>query len=188
MVNLIIQRTSAAALVTLGLLAWSDMAPADQGINPADLKFSSADLIFKVDNLAGAVINLEVKETETEIKIELAGDVLFDFDKADIRKAAEPVLENVADLIKKYPKAVGRIEGHTDSKGDDNYNMRLSQKRAESIKQWLQNTARIDASKITTKGFGETKPTAPNSAADGSDDPDGRQKNRRVEIIVQKKA
>lgn len=155
-------------------------------VNPADLVFKNADLIFKSENLAGAVSDLQVKENETEVRIELSGDVLFDFDKWDIRKEAEPVLANVGELVKKYPKSSGKIEGHTDSKGADDYNMRLSQKRADSVKNWLVAQAQLNGSRFTTRGFGETKPAVPNSTLDGSDDPQGRQKNRRVEIVIRK--
>lgn len=170
-----------------GLGGTSQSLHAEPYINPVDLQFNQIDLIFKVEKLAGSVLDLEVKETDTEVRIELSGDVLFDFDKWDIRKEAEPVLTNVGEIIKKYSASKGQIEGHTDSKGADDYNMRLSQKRAESVKQWLVARANLNGGKFTTRGWGETKPAAPNAAPDGSDDPAGRQKNRRVEITVRKK-
>lgn len=173
--------------IVLALLGSSAPLYAAPQINPVDLSFKTVDLIYKTENLKGAVIDLEVKETETEVKIELSGDVLFDFDKWDIRKEAEPVLANVGEIIKKYPASKGEISGHTDSKGADDYNMNLSRKRAESVKKWLVASANLNAGKFSTRGLGETKPAVPNSAPDGSDDPDGRQKNRRVEILVRKK-
>jgi len=144
------------------------------------------DLIFRVENLKGATQELEVKETETEIRIELSGDILFDFDKWNIRPAAEPVLQKVADVIKQYSNATVLIEGYTDSKGSDSYNLRLSDRRAVSVKDWLVKKGGVSNKKMTTKGWGEAKPVAPNTNPDGSDNPEGRQKNRRVEITVKK--
>jgi len=144
------------------------------------------DIIFRVENLKGTTQDIEIKETETEIRIELSGDVLFDFDKWDIRKEAEPVLESVADVIKEYPNASVLIEGYTDSKGSDSYNLKLSQNRANSVKDWLVKKGGISGKIMTTKGWGEAKPVAPNENKDGSDNPEGRQKNRRVEITVKK--
>ena len=144
------------------------------------------DLIFRVENLKGATQDIEVKETETEIRIELSGDILFDFDKWNIRPAAEPVLTQVAEVINQYPDAAVLIEGYTDSKGSDSYNLRLSDKRAASVKDWLVRRGRVGNKKMTTKGWGEANPVAPNENADGSDNPEGRQKNRRVEITVKK--
>lgn len=128
---------------------------------------------------------MEVKETATELKISLLGDILFDFDKADIRSAAEPTLVQVIALIQKHPNANVLIEGHTDSKGSQPYNTKLSEKRAASVKIWLVKKGIAEAN-IWTRGLGAEKPVAPNARPDGSDNPDGRQKNRRVEITVKK--
>jgi len=62
--------------------------------------------------------------------------------------------------------------------------MTLSDNRAKAVKRWLVENGGVKASRITTKGWGETKPVAPNKKPDGSDDPDGRQKNRRVELTL----
>lgn len=151
--------------------------PVDLGGKPVGLGGKPADIGGKVEDLA-------LKETETEVRIELSGDILFDFDKATLRPAAEPILTRVAEVIRKYGKPMVRIEGHTDSKGSDDYNLKLSQRRADSVKDWL--IANRATGVLTTKGLGETSPAVPNDKPDGSDDPDGRQKNRRVEIIVKK--
>jgi outer membrane protein OmpA-like peptidoglycan-associated protein len=161
---------------------------------PLDLIFKSLDLKFETEDLKGAIQEvkgktqeLEVKETETEIRIELSGDILFDFDKWNIRPEAEPILEKVAGVIKEYPNSSVLVEGYTDSKGSDSYNLRLSQRRADSVKDWLVKSGGINRQKMSTKGWGEEKHVAPNENPDGSDNPDGRQKNRRVEITVKKK-
>lgn len=158
--------------------------PVDLGGKPVGLGGKPGALGGKPADVGGKVEDLAIKETETEVRIELSGDILFDFDKATLRPAAEPILTRVAEVIRKYGKPMVRIEGHTDSKGSDDYNLKLSQRRADSVKDWL--IANRATGVLTTKGLGETSPAVPNDKPDGSDDPDGRQKNRRVEIIVKK--
>lgn len=133
-------------------------------------------------DLKGALRDLGAKVTEQEIRIELAADVLFDFDKADLRKEARPSLEKVATVLKAYPKTSGTVEGHTDAKGNDQLNQKLSERRAQTVQKWL--AANGVTTRLSTRGFGKTKPVAPNTKPDGKDDPEGRQKNRRVEIVV----
>jgi photosystem I P700 chlorophyll a apoprotein A2 len=133
--------------------------------------------------IAGLLRDLDAEVRGKEVRIALAADVLFDFDKADLRAEARPSLEKVAAVLKSYPKAAARIEGHTDGKGDDRYNLKLSERRAESVRRFL--AAHGATLRMSTRGWGEAKPLAPNTRPDGSDDPEGRQKNRRVEIVVQ---
>ena len=159
-----------------------------------DLVFTTKDLVFEVEDLGGGVQSLEaavsdlvVKESETEIRIELAADVLFDFDSADLRAEAEQALRNVADIIRQQQGAAVRIEGHTDAKGSESYNQKLSRRRAESVRDWLTATEGLSDTAFKTTGFGESQPAAPNEMPDGTDDPEGRQKNRRVEIVVEKR-
>ena len=144
------------------------------------------DLVFRVDDLGGKVQDLKVKETGQEIRIELAADVLFDFDKADLRPAAQNTLHQAAGIIQNKAKGAVRIEGHTDSKGNDAYNQKLSERRAASVKTWFIDKEGLGNVQFTTQGFGAKKPVASNTKPDGSDDPDGRQKNRRVEIVLRK--
>jgi outer membrane protein OmpA-like peptidoglycan-associated protein len=152
-----------------------------------DLKFATEDIGGKTQDTAGKTQDLQVKETATEIRIELAADVLFDFDKATIKPEAATALHNVAEIIKDKGKGRSvRIDGHTDGKGSDAYNQKLSERRADSVKQWLGQKEGLAQAKMTTQGFGASKPVAPNAKPDGSDDPEGRQKNRRVEIVLAK--
>jgi outer membrane protein OmpA-like peptidoglycan-associated protein len=141
-----------------------------------DLKAASAQI-----KAAGA----EIKETAAEIKISLQGEILFDFDKSNLRPAAESTLAQVAKIIGSYSKAQVLIEGYTDSKGSDSYNAKLSDRRAVSVKNWFAKHG-VAANSMQTHGWGAAKPVAPNTHPDGSDDPDGRQKNRRVEITIKK--
>jgi outer membrane protein OmpA-like peptidoglycan-associated protein len=162
-----------------------------------DLKYSSADAAGGVENTKGATSDLksevldlkaagaDIKETATEIKISLQGEILFDFDKSNLRPAAESTLAQVAKLIQSYPNARTVIEGYTDSKGSDSYNAKLSDRRASAVKSWLVQHG-LNTGAMQTRGWGAAKPVAPNKHPDGSDDPDGRQKNRRVEITIKK--
>ena len=138
--------------------------------------------------LEGALKELKAEVTATEITIDLAADVLFDFDKATIKPQAEPSLRNLATVLKANPGAAVAIEGHTDAKGADAYNQTLSEQRAASVKQWLMTNAQVSGTGISTRGWGKSKPIAHNTKPDGSDDPDGRAKNRRVQVIVRKGA
>lgn len=132
----------------------------------------------------GLLKDLGAKVREHEISIELAADVMFDFNKYDIKPEAAQTLQKVAQVIQGYDKGPIVIGGHTDSVGSDQHNLKLSDQRAMSVKTWLVQNGKIPAARISTKGWGETKPVAPNSKPDGSDDPEGRQKNRRVEIVI----
>lgn len=98
----------------------------------------------------------------------------FDIDKAEIRPEYQDEVARVGDLMKKYPETTADIEGHTDDVGNDGYNMQLSQRRAESVVKDLG----VDPSRLTAKGYGETKPIADNTTDAG------RQKNRRINAVI----
>ena len=110
--------------------------------------------------------------------INLDSEVLFDVDKYDVRvhPEAEEVLKNLAIVLKEMDVKNFEIDGHTDSDGSDEYNQVLSEKRANSVKNFL--VSQGVTAEITTKGYGESKPVASNDTAEG------KQKNRRVEIII----
>lgn len=138
----------------------------------------------KSEALNAALKDLGAKATDMEIRIELSSDVLFDFDKADLRAEAVPSLEKVATVLGSYSKSAASIEGHTDSKGNEPYNQKLSERRADSVRNWLRSHG--VSNQMTARGWGARKPVAPNTKPGGADDPEGRQKNRRVEIVVKK--
>ncbi len=144
------------------------------------------DLLFTVVDVGSTVQDLQVKEIGNEVRIDLAADVLFDFDKSDILPKAEETLNKAAAIIKERAKGTVMVAGHTDSKGGETYNKSLSERRANSVRDWLRTKGGLVSFKFETKGFGATQPVAPNQKADGSDDPVGRQKNRRVEIVITK--
>ena len=137
-------------------------------------------------DLERALKDLNADVTPQQVKVNLSADLLFDFDKADVKPEAEPELMKVATVLKSYPKAQVSIEGHTDGKGNDSYNQALSERRAAAVARWLIAHADLNGANIHTRGWGRTKPVAPNTKPDGSDDPEGRARNRRVEIVVTK--
>jgi len=95
-------------------------------------------------------------------------------------------LKHAADIVREKAKGTARLEGHTDAIGSDARNQKLSEQRAEAVKSWFVEKESLRNVSFTTKGYGASRPVAPNKKPDGSDDPDGRQKNRRVEIVISK--
>lgn len=126
--------------------------------------------------------SLKARETPQEIVIDLPSDVLFDFDKSTLRADALPVLTKAAQLIAAYPQSPVCINGHTDSKGSHDYNQALSLRRAQAVAVQLNRV--LPARQLQMRGFGEERPVAANTQPDGSDYPEGRQRNRRVEIVI----
>ena len=142
----------------------------------------SSAVAGKAESLAAAMSDLGAKRVGTEVHIELSSDVLFDFDKSDLLAEAAPVLDKVAVVIQSFETPQVTIEGHSDNVGADAYNQALSERRARSVQTAL--VARGVNAPVTTRGWGESKPVAPNATPAGADLPDNRRKNRRVEIVV----
>jgi outer membrane protein OmpA-like peptidoglycan-associated protein len=107
--------------------------------------------------------------------------VLFEFDKSTLTKGAKDTLGIAVRYLKDHGDVRVEIQGHTDSKGSDEYNMKLGERRAESVKAYL-GTQGISADRVTTRSFGESQPVAENTI-NGKDNPAGRALNRRVVII-----
>ncbi|AFY89588.1 OmpA family protein [Chroococcidiopsis thermalis] len=145
---------------------------------------SGSQLTGDVSDLEGLVADLDGRITESETIIDLPADVLFDFDKANIRPDAVPRLEKLARLIQQSGSVMVQVNGYTDSKGSDVYNMKLSQRRAAAIAQWLASKEGIESERLRTKGYGESQPAAPNVNPDGSDNLEGQRTNRRVQVII----
>jgi len=155
----------------------------------AHAQSSSADLPGSVLDFGGRVVDqqlatqsfigqapgIRVRENAHEIHIELEADVLFDFDQAVIRPSAAQALHQAAKLIRTHRTGPVRVEGYTDSKGNGDYNQRLSERRAHSVGAALMDFG-VDYDRIATSGRGEWEPIASN------DSEWGRARNRRVEI------
>jgi OOP family OmpA-OmpF porin len=110
-------------------------------------------------------------------------NILYDFDKATLRPESEMVLNELVAILNNNPKIKIELSSHTDSIGSDAYNLVLSQARAQACVDYIIAKG-IDKSRITARGYGKTRPIAPNSMSDGKDNPDGRQLNRRTEFMV----
>jgi outer membrane protein OmpA-like peptidoglycan-associated protein len=118
----------------------------------------------------------KIRETKRGLIVSLS-NVLFEFNKADLKSGNQKNLARVAQLLADYPDRSILIEGHTDSVGGDGYNQTLSESRAESVRSFLAKEG-IPASKMTAKGYGKRFPLATNATASG------RQANRRVDIVI----
>jgi outer membrane protein OmpA-like peptidoglycan-associated protein len=112
----------------------------------------------------------------------IGADTLFDFDKADLTSKSAAILGQLGPVIQQYGNHPITVEGHTDGKGSDEYNQDLSERRAKIVRDWLVYYKYIPNAQVI--GYGKRKPVAPNTNADGSDNPAGRAKNRRVEIVI----
>lgn len=126
-----------------------------------------------------------VDETPRGTRLTVQNDVLFDFDRAELKPEAEAALKRVAALIRdRHPRAAV-IVGHTDAVGSDGYNRTLSERRARAVEQWLAKEGGTGLPPLRTEGRGEREPVAPNEV-DGKDNSEGRQRNRRVEVLLER--
>ena len=132
----------------------------------------------------GANVVVE-RETPRGTTLTVQNDVLFDFDRADLKPEAAEALGRVVDILRqRQPRAV-LVVGHTDSVGADAYNDQLSLRRAEAVRNWIATHGGGGLPPTRVEGKGEREPVAPNSQ-DGRDDPEGRQRNRRVEVLLER--
>ncbi len=158
------------------------VAPPESGSYDFRMNSSDSDGIeitsvtFRVSgSLTSEAMGKAIAETG---KVTLYG-IQFDFNQATIKPESEPVLKEVGSLLQKQADLKLRIQGHTDNVGKPAYNLDLSKQRAESVKTYLVSNFKVDAARLTTEGFGDTKPIAKN------DTEQGRAQNRRVELAKQ---
>lgn len=111
-------------------------------------------------------------------KVTITLNVQFDTNKAIVKDKYRDDIKRVADFMKEFPDTTAAIEGHTDNIASETYNQKLSEKRANSVRQYIIDKFGIDGSRLTAAGYGESKPVASN------DTEEGRQKNRRVEAVM----
>ncbi len=115
--------------------------------------------------------------TDEGIKFTLSSDLLFPTNSSYLTEGAKTQLSKLAKILKEDANKKIRVDGHTDATGTEQYNQWLSDKRATSVKVYLEE-AGVSGSRISTKGLGQTKPVADNKT------PEGRERNRRVEVII----
>jgi outer membrane protein OmpA-like peptidoglycan-associated protein len=131
----------------------------------------------QIETLKRQLGALQAKTQETERGTILTLDsVLFETNKAALKSGALQNLYPLVTFLRENPERTIKIEGHTDSVGDENYNFELSQQRAESVREFLTQNG-IEPNRIIARGYGETSPVAPNDTAAG------RQQNRRVDLV-----
>ena len=152
-----------------GQLATAKVALADQTAVAASAAEKSAQLQKQLDDM-------NAKPTDRGMVLTL-GDVLFTTGQADLKSGATTNLNNLAAFLNTYPDRTVTIEGYTDSVGSEDYNIGLSQRRADSVKTFLTGQG-IGTTRLSTVGKGKSDPVAGNESAAG------RQQNRRVEVII----
>ena len=122
---------------------------------------------------------IEIVKIETNAVVRL-NSIFFDFNKSVLKPESFPELDRVVDLMKSKTGMIIEVQGHTDNVGSNSHNQKLSESRAKAVKTYLLSKG-IDAGKVSSKGFGETKPIVSND-----DEKDGREINRRVEFKIVK--
>ena len=111
------------------------------------------------------------------VRLGIASEASFDVDSAQLSTEFLPAYQKIADVLKRYPKTVVWVVGHTDSTGSEAYNQRLSERRANSVASYL-NARGVDARRLKSEGRGESEPIA------GNQTEEGRRMNRRVDIVI----
>lgn len=135
------------------------------------------DMDKQAEDIKTAVPNANVERVDEGIRVEFNEKILFEFSKADLGAAARKSLNDLVTILNKYPNTNIEVQGHTDSRGTDEYNMGLSERRAQSVANYLISQG-IATDRITTKGFGESAPAYTN------DTQEGMAQNRRVEFLI----
>ncbi|WMJ68000.1 OmpA family protein [Stenotrophomonas sp. 24(2023)] len=179
---------SVGVVIPLGPAPVAAVAPA-----PAPVAPSCADLDDDgdgVNNCDDKCPNSQPGQTigpdgcPVPVSIDLKG-VNFDFDKSNLRPDAVAILSEASEILKRYPDLRVEVAGHTDSKGTDAYNQKLSERRATAVYNYLTQQGVAASRLVGPIGYGKSRPIAPNTNPDGSDNPEGRAKNRRTELNVQ---
>jgi outer membrane protein OmpA-like peptidoglycan-associated protein len=140
----------------------------------AQLQAEKAELRIQLLSQFNAI--LQTRDTARGLIVNMS-DVLFDTAKSSLRPLAREKLAKVAGIVSGHPGLRLDVEGHTDSVGGDDYNQRLSEQRGEAVRAYLTNQG-MAAGSVTAKGFGKSHPVASNDTAEG------RQQNRRVELVI----
>lgn len=135
------------------------------------------DMDKQAEQIKNDIPGAKVERVDEGIKVEFNEKILFAFSKFDIGDSAKINLNKLVAALNKYPNTNIEIQGHTDSRGTDEYNMGLSVRRANAVRDYLESQG-IAANRMTTKGFGESAPAYTN------DTPEGMAQNRRVEFLI----
>jgi len=131
----------------------------------------------QAEEIQNKVPDAKVERVGEGIVVEFSSNVLFGFDKSDLSAEAKTNLDKLVTILNEYPETNLEVQGHTDSKGTEGYNMTLSEKRATTVSSYLV-TRSIASQRLSIKGFGETAPKYDNETEEG------RAQNRRVEFLI----
>ncbi|MGH8031550.1 MAG: OmpA family protein [Luteimonas sp.] len=178
---------SVGVIIPLGPLPTAAVAPAPVAPSTCADQDSDGDGVNDCDDKcpgsqAGQTIGPD--GCPVPVSIDLKG-VNFDYDRSALRPDAVSILNEAIEILKRYPELKAEVAGHTDSRGTDAYNQRLSERRASAVYDYLTSNG-VDAGRLSgPTGYGESRPIAPNTNPDGSDNSDGRARNRRTELNVQ---
>jgi len=164
--------TAQRAQGTQAVVTAAKSAQAEADAARADAELANA----REAKLREQLADLQARETERGLELTL-GDILFDVDQATLKPGAMQNLYQLVTFLKEYPDRALLIEGHTDSTGTDSYNLSLSERRAESVRNFLVSNG-IPPERILSRGYGKDYPVASNDSSSG------RQQNRRVEVVI----
>lgn len=170
------------AAIAVGAVLLAGASANAQGTSDAQrrvlpIERRTSTIIRRVNSISGDV---RTEETPDQVEVTLAADVLFAFDQADLSPAAAAKIGELAAQLTAEGQDPVTVVGYTDAKGTDTYNADLSQRRAAAVRDAL--TAKAPGFTYTVEGRGAADPVAPNTNDDGSDNPAGRERNRRVTI------
>ena len=135
------------------------------------------DMDKQAEEIEQTIPGAKVERVEEGIVVEFSEKILFEFSKSDLGQAAKDNLTKLVSILEKYPNTNIEIQGHTDSRGSEEYNMGLSERRAGAVASFLKQQGIVDT-RITTKGFGESAPAYTNETVEGM------AQNRRVEFVI----
>lgn len=135
------------------------------------------DMDKQAEEIGTAIPGAKVERVEEGIKVEFSEKILFEFSKSDLGTQAKSNLSKLVTILNKYPNTNIEVQGHTDSRGTDEYNMGLSERRAGTVADYLKAQG-ISSKRISIKGFGESAPAYSNETVEGM------AQNRRVEFII----
>jgi outer membrane protein OmpA-like peptidoglycan-associated protein len=172
----------AAGAVVGGIIGKQSDHTAEGAILGAAVGGIAGGIIGKYMDDQAAEMNRDLEGAKVErvgegIKVTFESGILFDFDSSALRPEAQENLTKLADILNKYPDTEILIEGHTDSKGSDEYNQKLSERRSATVYNHLIGLG-VQRIRMNMVGYGETQPVASN------DNEEGRQANRRVEVAI----
>jgi outer membrane protein OmpA-like peptidoglycan-associated protein len=152
----------------------------EQKLQQLEVEKAKLDVEKQKLELEQARRDLQVKETQDRLEMQLQGDVFFDTNQAVIKPGAKDTLDKVAIILAAFPTGKVIVTGHADSRGSNAMNLKLSRDRAEAVKTWLLAKTGASSERVIAIGEGEDAPVA------SDDTPEGRQLNRRVDISVAK--